>query len=119
MSWERFDYVTRTVTLDKPVSYDLELDVTFDSTYTFDYFSMVFTVFDNADRPLRAMPYRFSIKDRDGAWKSDPENGLYRFRFPVNSELSLNEPGTYMFHIENRMPITPLVGIREISIINK
>lgn len=118
-SWERFDFVERTVTLDKPVSYDLELEATFDDTYPFDYFSVVFTVFDDADRPLRSRNYRFNLKNRDGAWKSEPENGLYHFLFPINNDLSLNEPGTYKFQIENHMPITPLVGIHQISIIDK
>lgn len=118
-SWERFDYVENVITLSKPVTYDVELDAVFDDTYPFNYFAVVFTVFDNAGNPLRSKNYKFNIKDRDGLWKSEPTEGLYHFRFPLNNELSLNEPGIYNFQIENHMPITPLLGIREISIINK
>lgn len=118
-SWERFDYVENVITLDKPVSYDLNLEAVFDDSYTFNYFAMVFTLFDQAGNPLRSKNYKFSIKDRNGSWKSESTDGLYHFCFPLNNELSINEPGTYKFQIENHMPITPLIGIREISIINK
>lgn len=117
--WERFDYVERTLALTKPATYSLELDVAFDDSYAFNYFSMVFTVFDDADHPLRSRNYKFTLKDRDGLWKSEPEEGLYHFRLPLNNELTLNEPGTYTFQIENHMPITPLTGIHKISIISK
>lgn len=118
-SWERFDYVENTVTLNKPVTYNAELDALFDDTYTFNYFEVVFTVFDKAGNPLRSKIYKFTLKSRDGTWKSDPEDGVYHFRFPLNNELTLNEPDTYTFQIENHMPITPLTGIRKISIIRK
>lgn len=119
MSWERFDYVEETLTVEKPTTYDLDLDVVFDEKYDFDYFSTVFTVFDASGRPLRSKNYKFTVKDRDGSWKSELKDGTLCFRFPLNSQLSLNEPGTYTFQLENRMPITPLTGIREISIVSK
>ena len=119
LSWERFDFVKRTLEVEKPVSYDLELEVAFDDSYAYPDFSMTFAVFDAAGNPMRAKDYRFVLKDRDGQWKSKLEEGLYHFRFPINNDLSINEPGTYIFQIENHMPITPLVGISEIKIINK
>lgn len=118
-SWERFDYVEKPITLNKPVSYDLELDAWFDDSYPFNYFAVVFTVFDTAGNPLRSKDYKFTLKDRDGVWKSQMEEGRYHFRFPLNSNLTLNDPDTYVFQIENHMPITPLLGIREVSIISK
>ena len=33
-SWERFDYVENVITVTKPLSYDLELDASFDNSYT-------------------------------------------------------------------------------------
>ena len=38
---------------------------------------------------------------------------------PINQEMSLNEPGKYLLQLENRMPITPLAGIRHVSIVSK
>lgn len=118
-SWERFDYVENIVTLNKPATYDLDLVAVFDDTYPFNHFAVVFTVFDDAGNPLRSKNYKFNIKDRDGNWKSEAAEGLYHFRFPLNNELTMNEPGAYTFQIENHMPITPLLGIRELSIISK
>ncbi len=119
LSWERFDFLEETLDLKKPVSYDLVLAATFTPDYPFDYFEMAFTVFDDHDHPLRAKNYQFKLKDRDGVWKSELVEGEYRFTFPVNSNLTLNEPGKYKLQIENRMPITPLLGIKEIKLIDK
>ena len=118
-SWERFDFLEQTIELKKPVSYDLVLNATFSPEYPFDYFEIAFTVFDDHDHPLRGKNYQFKVKDREGAWKSELTEDGYHFVFPVNSELTLNEPGKYKFQIENRMPITPLLGIKEIMLIDK
>ena len=118
-SWERFDFLEETFELKKPVSYDLVLSATFSPEYPFNYFEMAFTVFDEHDHPLRGKNYQFNLKDRDGVWKSELTEGEYHFTFPVNSALTLNEPGKYKFQIENRMPITPLLGIKEIKLIDK
>ena len=118
-SWERFDFLEETFELKKPMSYDLVLSATFTPEYPFDYFEIAFTVFDNHDHPLRAKNYQFKLKDRDGIWNSELVEGEYRFTFPINSALTLNEPGQYKFQIENRMPITPLLGIKEVKLIDK
>lgn len=117
--WERFDYVEDTITVSEPVSYDLELEASFVDTYAFDNFKFAFSVFDEARHPIRSKEYEFKLKDRDGKWKSELVDGCYHFRFPINSELSLNEPGHYIFQLENKMYKTPLVGIKNISIISK
>lgn len=118
-SWERFDFVEKEFEIKKPVSYDLELSVVFGPDYPFNYFAMSFAVFDDESHPLRAKNYQFSLKDRDGIWKSELSEGVYHFTFPINNELTLTEPGKYKFQIENRMPITPLLGIKEIALIEK
>lgn len=114
--WERFDYITKNVEIQQPTTYNLTMKASFDASYPFDYFSVAFTVFDTEDHPLRSKNYKFSLKDYEGVWKSELIDDLYTFTFPINSEMSLNEPGEYIFQLENRMPITPLVGIRHISI---
>ena len=118
-SWERFDYLEETLELKKPVTYDLVLSATFTPEYPFDYFEVAFTVFDDHNHPLRGKNYKFNVKDRDGVWKSELVEDEYRFTFPINNALTLNEPGKYLFQIENRMPITPLLGIKEIKLIDK
>ena len=116
MSWERFDFIQNDVEIKKATSYDLALSVTFDSTYAYNYFAVVFTVFDSYDNPFRTKAYQFRLKDKDGSWKSTLVDGGYHFTFPLNSDLTINEPGVYCFQLENHMPITPLLGIKEISI---
>ena len=79
LSWERFDFLEETLDLKKPTSYDLALSATFTPEYRFDYFEIAFTVFDDHDHPLRGKNYKFKVKDRDGVWKSELEEGEYRF----------------------------------------
>lgn len=117
-SWERFDFVKAEIDLKKPVTYDLVLNATLDPSYTYSYLSVVFTVFDDNDHPLRTKGYKFNLKEKDGSWKSTLKEDAYHFSFPINSELSINEPGKYIFQLENRMPITPLTGVKSIEIIN-
>lgn len=118
LSWERFDFVKDDIEVTKPTPYDLVMDVCFDPSYTYNYFSVVFTVFDSYGNPFRTKDYKFFLKEKDGSWKSTLVDGYYHFTFPINSALTINEPGIYNFQLENRMPITPLYGVKEVSIIN-
>ena len=117
--WERFDFVTDTLNVKKPTVLDLSMTVSFTPAYTFDYFSTVFTVFDMEDQPLRTKSYNFKLKDKEGTWKSELVDGCYTFTLPINNEMAFNETGMYKLQLENRMPITPLVGIQHISIHSK
>lgn len=117
--WERFDFITDTIEVKKPTVYDLSMTVSFTPAYTFDYFSMVFSVFDMEDQPVRTKSYNFRLKDKDGVWKSDLINGCYTFNLPINNEMAFSESGKYKLQLENRMPITPLVGVQHISILSK
>ena len=117
LSWERFDFVKENIEIKKATTYDLVLSVAFDPSYPYDNLSVVFTVFDAYGNPFRTKAYQFRLKEKDGSWKSTLVDGCYHFTFPLNNELTLNEPGTYCFQLENRMPITPLYGIKEISVI--
>ena len=118
-SWERFDFIKNDVEIKKPVTYNLVMDASFDPSYSSDVISVVFTVFDADGRPFRTKSYKFRVKDGYGNWNSELVDGYYHFSFPINNELTINEPGTYRFQLESRMPITPLTGIREIAILNK
>lgn len=117
-SWERFDFVKGDIEVKKATTYDLALKVSFAPTYAYNNISVVFTIFDSYNNPFRTKAYSFLLKEKDGSWKSTLVDGCYHFSFPINNELTINEPGVYRFQLENRMPITPLTGITEISIIN-
>lgn len=118
MSWERFDFVSADIDVKKATTYDLALQASFDTSYAYDYLSVVFTIFDAYENPLRTKAYRFRLKENDGSWKSTLVDGCYHFSFPINNEITFNEPGIYSFQLENRMPITPLYGIKDVSIIS-
>lgn len=115
-SWERFDFIYKDIEINKPTTYNLSLTASFDPSYAYDDLTLVFTIFDSNGNPFRAKGYKFKLKDGDGNWKSELVDGEYVFTLPINSELSINEPGTYRFQVENRMPITPLEGVKEIRL---
>ena len=116
--WERFDYVRNNVQVKEATTYDLSLRVSFTEEYPYDYFSMVFAIHDEEENPYRARGYKFKLKDKDGNWNSEMKDGCYTYVLPINKQLQITDPGQYQFKIEQRMPITPLVGVKEIALID-
>jgi len=117
-TWERFDYVRNDVEIKAETTYDLSLNISFTEDYPYDYIDLVFTVFTNDGERYRSKEYKSKLKDVEGRWSSEMINGCYTFTLPINKQLNINEPGTYRFQIEQRMPITPLIGIKELTLIN-
>lgn len=116
--WERFSPVYSDMEISEPTTYDLSLKVGFTTDYSDKDFNVVFTVFDSEGTPYRAKSYSFRLKDNDGSWKSECKGGIYEFEFPINSSLSIGDPGKYRFQLDSRMPITPLLGIHKLELIN-
>ena len=116
--WERFDYVQDSIEIKSEVSYDLSLKIAFTDNYTYNDFSMVFTVFTSDGEPYRSKGYKFNLKDKEGNWNVENKEGCYTFVLPINQDLRIVDAGTYTFQIENRMPITPLVGVKELTLLN-
>ena len=116
--WERFDAVKGEVEVKEMTTFDLSMKISFTEDYPYDRFSMVFTVFTQDDEPYRCKGYKFNLKDTDGQWQSELKDGCYTFDLPINKSLTIVEPGAYRFQIENQMPITPLVGVKELTLKN-
>jgi len=117
-TWERFDYIQNDIVIQAETTYNLSLNISFTDNYPYDYIDLVFTVFTNDGEPYRSKEYKPKLKDRDGLWSSELKDGCYSFTIPINKELRLSDPGTYKFQIEQKMPITPLVGIKELVMVN-
>ena len=117
-TWERFDFVTNDIEIEKETTYDLSMDISFTETYRYNDFSMVFSVFDADGNPYRSKPYKFALKDSQGNWNSELVDGCYTFNLPINNALMLTDPGKYKFQIEYRMPITPIEGVRSLKLYN-
>jgi gliding motility-associated lipoprotein GldH len=116
--WERFDYVRNKIEVKEETTFDLSMKISFTEEYPYKDFSMVFTVFTENDEPYRSKGYKFNLKDAEDHWNSELVDGCYTFELPINKNLMITEPGIYCFQIENKMPITPLVGVKELTLIN-
>ena len=116
--WERFDYVQDNIEVKTETTYDLSLKIAFTDDYPYQDFSMVFTVFSSDGEPYRSKTYKFNLKDEEGHWNVEQVDGGHTFVLPINKSLRISETGTYTFQIENRMPITPLVGVKELTLLN-
>ncbi len=114
--WERFDYVRNDIEIKESTTYDLALRISFTEKYTYNDISLVFTIFDANGTPYRSKGYKFDLKDADGNWKSELKDGCYTFELPINKSLQITDPGTYRFQIEYRMPITPILGVKSLTL---
>lgn len=116
--WERFDYVKEEISIKETTTFNLNMKISFTDDYPYEDFSMVFTVFTNEGEPYRSKGYKFRLKDAEGHWNSERIDGCYTFDMPINNALQITEAGTYYFQIENRMAKTPLMGVKELTLIN-
>lgn len=117
-TWERFDYVRNDVEIKTETTYDLSLRISFTEDYPYDYIDLIFTVFTENGERYRSKEYKPKLKDAEGHWSSELEDGTYTFELPINKQLSISDPGIYHFQIEQKMPKTPLVGVRELTLLN-
>lgn len=115
--WERFDYVKDVIEVQEGTTYDLTMKIVFTDDYPFQDISMVFTIFNSDGDPYRAKGYKFKLKDADDHWNCEKADGCYTFVLPINKALQITEAGQYTFQIENKMPITPLVGVKELTLL--
>lgn len=117
-AWERFDYVRNDLEIKSETTYDLSLRISFTEDYPYNYIDLIFTVFAENGEPYRSKEYKLNLKDAEGNWSSERIEGCYTFNLPINKQLKISDPGTYQFQIEQKMPKTPLVGVRELTLLN-
>ncbi len=92
--------------------------ISFTEDYPYEDFSMIFTVFDKNGNPYRSKGYKFNLKDREGNWNAERKDNCYTFTLPINRNLTISDPGKYQFSIEQKMPITPVRGVKELVLLN-
>lgn len=122
--WERFDFLTAEYNLLKaPATVDviMELAVSDDFPNVYPFYKndkdMLFCMLvEFPDGNIRVRNYKYSLKDRDGNWKSEKVDGYYHFSFLLMNELNISEPGICKFSIENKYSKDPLCGIKNMTI---
>lgn len=116
--WERFDYLDKDIEITEPTTFNLSLKMSFTDDYPYDYIDFVFVVFTSEGERYRGKEYIPKLKDADGQWSAELVDGCYTFDIPINKDLQISDKGTYRFHIEQKMPITPIVGVKELTLLN-
>ena len=116
--WERFDYLKKEVEITSPTTFDLSMQISFTEDYPYDYIDLVFAVFTEEGERYRGKEYVTKLKDEDGQWSAQLVDGCYTFNVPLNKSLQISDPGTYCFQLEQKMPITPIVGVKELVLLN-
>lgn len=122
--WSRFDYLNGEFEISSPGKYDIVMEIAVNDNFPNIYeihheectFSFNMTIKNPNDSGSRSKDYRYKLKDNDGNWKSDKENGYYVFKLPVISEMTLGEKGTYSFKIENKYTKDPMYGIKSLTL---
>jgi len=122
--WGRFENVNVSYNVVKaPTTVDVVMEVTvsddFPNVYSYYKTEGTFAFcmsFEGADGSRRAREFSFSLKDKDGNWKSEKTDGYYHFQFSLINELNINEIGEYKFNIENKYPKDPLYGIKNMTL---
>jgi len=121
--WGRFDFVVADFDVLKPMTVDLVMEVTLS-----DDFPNVYPFYKNdgdfpfcmdiefPDGNYRAKEYRYSLKDKDGNWKSEKTDGYYHFSMSLINELNIKESGVCKFKIENKYSKDPLYGIKNMTV---
>lgn len=118
--WDRiFDTVAADVDITKETTFDLSLRISFTDDYQYNDLPLVFSVLDEYENPYRTRPYKLTVKDKEGHWNVEKSDGCYTYTLPLNKELKIIDPGKYRFLLEQRMPITPLMGVKEVTLVNE
>ena len=123
--WNRFDYLDASYNVVKaPMIADvvMEIEVTdvFPNIYPYHdddngVFYIAVTI-SSPDGARRAREFKFSLKDKEGNFKSEKVDGYYHYELPLLSEMTFSERGTYDFRIENKYSKDPLYGIKSLKI---
>lgn len=123
--WSRFEYLNGEIKIDdESEKYDIIMEIKVSDSYPNTYvnhqddssllFNMTIKYPDGSS--TRSGNYKYTLKDNDGNWKADKENGYYTFRLPIINEMTFGEEGVYTFKIENKYPKDPLYGVKSIII---
>lgn len=123
--WSRFEYLNGEVEIDKgSEEYDITMEIKVSDTYPNvyvnhqddSYLPFNMTIKHPDGSVFRSMNYKYDLKDKDGNWKADKNEGYYTFLLPVISGMSFGDAGIYTIKIENKYPKDPLYGIKDVTI---
>ncbi|MBE6345695.1 MAG: hypothetical protein E7067_00570 [Lentimicrobiaceae bacterium] len=123
--WSRFEYLQADFRVDRaPVEYDIVMEVVVSDIFPNVYeahqeestLSFNLTITNPNDDGFRSRNYNFNLKDKDGNWKAEKENGYYHYKLPIINDMTFSEEGIYKFQIENKYSKEPLYGIKSLTL---
>lgn len=123
--WSRFEYLMGEFDVkDQTSKFNVVMEVNVTDGYPSAYANnndesrLLFnlTIKDPNGDNSRSRNFQFSLKDKDGNWKAENNDGTYVFKLPLYDEMIFGQTGLHVFKIENKYPKDPLYGIESINL---
>jgi gliding motility-associated lipoprotein GldH len=114
--WKRDNLITFNVDIkDVSTNYDVTLALRHTTYYAFANIKVNVTLtFPSGE--MRTRDYNIFIRNPDGSFKGDGAGDLWDITYPVFTDITFPETGTYKFEVQNVMPIMELPDIMDVGL---
>lgn len=113
--WAYADTLDFTFSIDDTLTlYNLYLEVTHTTDYAYqNLYTRIYTRFPSGER--KGQTVSLELADRTGAWQGDCRGQTCRFLAPIQMNAFFNEPGAYVFTLEQYMRESPVAGLQTVG----
>lgn len=115
--WKRDNIITFDVEIKDTFSkYDIVLAIRHTTYYAFANIKVNVTMI-SPDKNLRTKDFNIFLRNNDGSFKGDGAGDLWDITYPVFTDISIEKPGTYVFEVQNIMPLFELPDIMDVGLV--
>lgn len=113
--WSNADTLDFQVSIaDTTLHYDLFLDLKHNSEFSNqNFYIRIYTRFPDGNRLDRLVS--LELADKSGAWFGRCNKKACRLRIPIQENAWFNQPGDYLFTLEQYSRMDPLPGVRQLG----
>ena len=115
--WKRTNVIKFDVPIeDVTTNYDVTLAIRHTSYYPYANIRVnVTTTYPAGD--MRTKDHNVFLRNTDGTFKGEGAGDLWDITYPVMTDVTFPEKGTYVFEVQNVMPIIELSDIMDVGLI--
>ncbi len=117
--WKRANLIKFEVPItDTTTNYDVTLNVRHTSYYAFANILLnVTTTYPAGD--MRTKDYNIVLRNDDGTFKGEGAGDIWDLAYPVMTDVTFAQKGTYTFEVQNVMPAIEISDIMDVGLIVK